>query len=109
MRMSKGAIAHEAEPALRIFELPGRDTNIEKRAVDRANSKLIENADCAAEIRLSQGKPLAEARQLLADVLDRVRITVQRQDVGPTLQKRFGVATATTGCIYNQRTRFRFE
>jgi hypothetical protein len=105
----EGTIAHEAEPALRIFELPGRDTNIEKRAADRANSKLIENADCAAEIRLSHRKPFAEARQLFTDVLDRVRITVQRQNIGPTLQNRFSVATTTTCSIYNQRTRLRFE
>src|SRR5206468_3375195 len=32
----EGTISHEAEPALRIFELPGRHTNIEKRAADRA-------------------------------------------------------------------------
>jgi len=53
-------ISHEAEPALRIFELPGRDTDIEKRAADRPNAKLIENAGCAPEIRLSQGKAFAE-------------------------------------------------
>src|SRR5215831_1725593 len=41
----EGTISHEAEPALSIFELPGRDTKIKKRAADRANSKLIENAE----------------------------------------------------------------
>src|SRR5206468_7409952 len=98
----EGTISHEAEPAFRIFELPGRDTNIEKRAPDRANAKVIENADCAPEIRLSYSKAFAEARQLLTDVLDSVRIPIQRQNIGPALQKRFSVATTTTCCIDNQ-------
>src|SRR4029077_11577975 len=58
----EGTISHEAEPALRIFDLPGRDTNIEKRAADRANAKVIENAGRAPEIRLSYGKAFAKAR-----------------------------------------------
>src|SRR5204863_4028070 len=102
-------ISHEAEPALSVFELPGRDTNIKKRAPNCANSKLIEEAECASEIRLSHGKASAEACQSLTDVLDRVGIPVQRQDIGPAFQKRFGVATAATCGIYDERAWFRFE
>src|SRR5882762_1752118 len=100
-------VSHEAESPLGVFELPRRDTNIEKRAADRANSKLIEEAECAPKVCLSHGKAFAEARQLLADVSDRVGIPVQRQDVGPALQKRFRVATATTCGIYDERARLR--
>jgi hypothetical protein len=105
----EGTVSHEAEPAFRIFELPGRNTQIKKRACDRANSKLIENAACAPKIRLSYGEAFAETRQLLTDVLDGVRIAIQRQNVGPALQKRSGVATATACCIYDERTRLRVE
>jgi hypothetical protein len=80
-----------------------------KRAANRANSKLIEEAECAPKIRLSHGKAFAEPRQLLTDVLDSVGIPVQRQDIGPALQKRFGVTTATTCGIYDERARLRGE
>src|SRR5438045_3199043 len=85
-----------------IFELPRRDTKIKKRAPYRANCQLIEKAECAPEIRLSHREAITEACQLLTDVLDRVGIPVQRQNVGPTPQKRFRVATATTCGIYDK-------
>src|SRR6267378_3475591 len=105
----QGTVSHEAESSLGVFELPGRNAKVKKRAPNRPNSKLIEEAECAPEIRLPYGKAFAEACQLLSDVLDRVGIPVQRQDIGPALQKRFGVATATACGIYDERARFRFE
>src|SRR6266436_8317780 len=99
----EGTVSHEAESPLGVFELPGRNTNIKKHAPNRANSKFIEEAECAPKIRLSHRKAFAEACQLLTDVLDRVGIPVERKDVGPALQKRFGVATATTCGIYDER------
>src|SRR6266487_4646086 len=105
----EGTVSHEAESPLGVFELPGRDTQIKKYAPNRANSKLIEEAECAPKIRLSHGKAFAEACQLLTDVLDRVGIPVQRQDIGPALQKRFGVATPTACGIYDERARLQFE
>src|SRR4029077_17425892 len=95
-------VSHEAESPLGIFELPGRDTKIKKRAPYRANFQLIEEAECAPEIRLSHSEAFAESCQLLTDVLDRVGIPVQRQYVGPASQKCFRVATATTCGIYDQ-------
>jgi hypothetical protein len=92
----EGTVSHEAEPALRIFELSGRDSQIQKRAADRANAKLIENAKRAPKVPLSYGEAFAEACQLLTDVLDGVRIPVQSQNISPAFQKRFGVAAATT-------------
>src|SRR5262249_22128760 len=102
-------VSHEAEPALRIFELPGRDTKIKKRAADCANAKLIENTERAPKIRLSHSEVVAEACQLFTDVLDGVRIPVQGQDISAALQKRFGVATATTCGIYDERAWLWFD
>src|SRR4029077_4534083 len=61
----QGTVSHEAESSLGVFELPGRNAKIKKGAPNRPNSKLIEQAECAPEIRLSHGKVFAEACQLL--------------------------------------------
>src|SRR5204862_3812726 len=95
-------VSHEAESALGVFQLPGRNTNIKKRTPDRSNSQLIEKTQRAPEIRLSDREPFAEARQLLRYISDRVRIAVQRQDVGPAFQKRLGMATATACGVYDE-------
>src|SRR5947207_2220559 len=98
----EGTVSHEAEPALGIFELPRSDTNIQKHGPYRANSQFIEEAKGAPEIRLSHSEAIAEACQLLTNVLDCVGIPVQRQNVGPAPQKRFRVATAPTCGIYDK-------
>src|SRR5262245_5307116 len=102
-------VSHEAESTLRVFELPGGHPKIKKRAADHANAELIENAECASKIRLPHCEAFAEACQLLTDVLDGVRILVQRQNIRPVLQKCFGVATAATCGIYDERARLWFE
>src|SRR6266568_730797 len=72
----EGTVSHKAETAFRIFELPGRDTKIKKRPADGANPKLIQNAGRVSEIRLPHGDAAAETRQLLACMLDRIRILI---------------------------------
>jgi hypothetical protein len=105
----EGTVAHQAETALCIFELPGRDAKIEKRAADDLDPKVVENFRRVSKIRLSHGEARTEPRQLLAHMLDRVGILIQGQNVGATFQKRFGVATTATGCINHERTRFWLE
>src|SRR5207302_4643789 len=51
----EGAVTHQAETALPIFEVPGGDTQIEERTTDRANAKLVENFVHVAKIRLPHG------------------------------------------------------
>jgi hypothetical protein len=97
------------ESAFRVFQLPGRDTKIKKRTADGVNAELIENTECAPEIRLSHGEPVAVAGQLLTNVLDGVRIPVESQNISPALQKRFGVATAAACGIYDERPWLWFE
>src|SRR4029077_732857 len=46
----QGTVAHEAESPLGVLELPGRNTNIKKRASNRLNSKLIEQTERAPKI-----------------------------------------------------------
>src|SRR5205807_1529536 len=93
----EGAVTHQAETALPIFELPGGDTQIEERTTDRANAKLVENFVHVAKIRLPHGNALAELCQLLGHMLDRIRILIQCQDVDATSQKHFRVTSAAAG------------
>src|SRR6185369_8844444 len=46
------AVVHETKTALRIFELPRGDTEIEKRTANGLNSQLIESFIRLPEIRL---------------------------------------------------------
>ena len=100
------AIARQAETALRIFELPGGDAQIEKRTTDRANPKLVENFVHVAKVRLPHGDAPAVVCQLLGHILDRVGVLIQCQDVGAASQKRFRVTPAAAGAINNERPRF---
>src|SRR6266581_5171094 len=100
------AITRQAETALRIFELPGGDAQIEERTTDHADPKLVENFVHVAKIRLPHGDALAELCQLLGHMLDRIGILIQCQDVGTTSQKRFRVTPTTAGAINHERTRF---
>src|SRR5437762_2755607 len=83
----EGTVAQQAETALCIFELPGRDAKIEKRAADDADPKVVENFRRVSKIRLSHGEARTEPRQLLAQMLDRVGILIQGQNVGPRFHR----------------------
>src|SRR5262249_2612629 len=100
-------VSHQTEPALRVFELPGRNTQIKKRAADCANSQLVENAICMSEIRLPYDDAPAKMRQMLGHVPDCIRILVQSQNIGASFQKRFSVPAAATRSVENQQPGFR--
>src|SRR5262249_41369150 len=102
-------VSHQTEPALRVFELPGRNTQIKKRAADCANSQLVENAICMSEIRLPYDDAPAKMRQMLGHVPDCIRILVQSQNIGASFQKRFSVPAAATRSVENQQPGFRLE
>src|SRR5439155_8979234 len=92
-------VSNETEPALRVFELPGRNTQIEKRASDGVNPELVENTICVSEICLPHDDALAKIRQTLAHVPDCIRVLIQGQNIGATFQKRFSVPAAATRCV----------
>jgi len=112
MRMSRGPLRMKLNPRSE-FRVAGKRHNIEKRAADFVRiPSLIENADCAAEIRLSHRKAVCEARPGCSLTwLDRV------QDHGPTpetlapLSKNASVwATRPPQVAATmRRIRFRFE
>src|SRR5215472_19066207 len=102
-------VSNQTEPALRIFQLPGRNPQIKKGASDAANPKLIKDTVCVSEICLPHDDAPAKMRQTLGHVLDRIRVLVQRQNIGATFQKRFGVASATTCSVENYQACFRVE
>src|SRR5262245_13594303 len=93
------AISHQTEPALRVFELAGRNPEIKKRASDGANPELVQNTIGVSKIRLPDDDAPAKVRQMLGHVPDRIRILVQSQDFSTTFQKRFGVTAAPTGSV----------
>ncbi len=101
-----GPLRMRLKPRFGIFELPRGDTKIEKRAADRANSKLIENADRRGEnslvARRRAGRSVPAARSHAGS---RQGPGPSARTSAPALQKRFGVAAATTGAIDNERTR----
>jgi len=68
---ARGPLRMKLTLALRIFELPGRDTNIEKRAADRRDSKLIENADAPRNFALFAPQARCRSAPVTHDVLDR--------------------------------------
>src|SRR5436190_22705405 len=46
------AISHQTETALRVFELPGRNTQIKKRPSDGANPESVQDKVCVPQIGL---------------------------------------------------------
>ena len=102
-------VSHETEPALRVFELPGRNTQIKKRASDSANPQLVENTICVSEVCLPHDDAPAKIRQTLGHVPDCIRVLIQSQNIGATFQKRFSVAAAATRCVEDQQACFRLE
>jgi len=89
--------------------LPGRNTQIKKRASNGANPELVENTICVSEICLPHDDAPANMRQTLGHVTDCVRILIQSENIGATFQKRFSVPAATTRSVEDQRTCFRLE
>ena len=59
-------VAHDAETTFGVFQLSRRNPDIEKRATDRPDPKLIENLVRVPKIRLPQREPATHLRQLLA-------------------------------------------
>ncbi len=102
-------VSHQTEPALRVFELPGRNTQIKKRASDSANPELVENTICVSEICLPHDDAPAKMRQTLGHVPDCIRILIQSQNIGATFQKRFSVPAAATRSVEDQQACFRLE
>src|SRR5881394_3773868 len=102
-------VSNETEPALRVFELPGRNTQIKKRASNGGNPELVENTICVSEICLPHDDAPANMRQTLGHVTECVRILIQSENIGATFQKRFSVPAATTRSVEDQRTCFRLE
>jgi hypothetical protein len=101
-------VSNEAETALSIFELAGRNTKVKENAADGGNAKLVENAGCMPKIRLAHDEAPAEMCQSLANMPDCIRILIEPQDVGATLQKRFGVTATAARSVYDEKTGFRF-
>src|SRR6266487_312937 len=102
-------ISHNAETALRIFELPRRHAEIEKRAPDCRDPKLLENFVDMAKIHPPKADSSSEPGQSIGRVLNRLGILIQSQDVGASSQDGIAVAAATAGCIDNKSTRPRCE
>src|SRR5437016_11679451 len=102
-------VSHEAEPALCIFELPGRDTQVQKRAANAANAKLVENGSCMPEIPLPHNEAPPEMRQSLTHVLHCIGVLIQGQNIRAAFQERLGMAAAPACSIHNERTRFWLE
>src|SRR5215472_14898740 len=69
-------IAHETEPTLRVLELPGRNTQIKKRAADATNPELVENTIRVPEISLPHNDASAKVREMLAHVPDCIRVLI---------------------------------
>src|SRR6266496_1559759 len=101
------AIARETKTALRILELPRGDTKIEKHTADGVNFQFVENFVRVAKVRPPHPDAPAKLCQLLAHMLDGIRILIQGEDICAGPQKRFCVATAAAGPIDNERTSFR--
>ena len=89
--------------------MPGRNTQIKKRASDGANPELVENTICVSEICLPHDDPPAKMRQTLGHVPDCIRILIQSQNIGAAFQKRFSVAAAATRSVEDQQACFRLE
>src|SRR5262249_56737159 len=102
-------VSNQTEAALCVFELPGRNTQIKKRSSDAANSQLVENTICVSEICLPHNDAPAKMRQTLGHVPDCIRILIQSQNIGATIQKRFRVAAAATCSVEDRYPRFRLE
>ena len=97
------AIAHDAETALRIFQLAGRDTEIEQRPANADDSELVEDFSGVAEVDLPQGHAAAVGSESLAGVLDRVGILIERENIGAGPQNLLGMTAAPAGGIDDQR------
>src|SRR5205814_9191621 len=99
-------VSHQTEPALRVSELPGRNTQIKKRASNGGNPELVENTICVSEICLPHDDAAANMRQTLGHVTDCLMILIQSENIGATFQKRFSVPAATTRSVEDHLTRF---
>ena len=96
------AVAHDAETALRIFQLARGDAEIEQRSADSHDSELVEDFAGVAEVDLPQGHAAAIGREPFAGVLDRVGILIERQNIGAGAQNLLGMAAAAAGGIDDQ-------
>src|SRR5262249_53755419 len=102
-------VSNQTEPAFCVFQLPRRNPQIKERAADRANPELVENTIPISEICLPHNDAPAKMRQTLGHVPDCIRVLIQSQNVGATLQKRFRVAAAATCSVEDRYPRFRLE
>ena len=107
--MSSGPLRIEAETAVGVFQLARGDAEIEQRAADLRDPKFVEDATGLAKVGLPQGDAVAEVRQASGRERERVRILIEREDIGARSQNRFGMAATAAGTIENERTRARRE
>src|SRR4029077_11202095 len=82
---------------------------IEQGAPDLRDPKLVEDATGLAKVGPPQGNAVAEVCQASSHERERVRVLVEREDIGPGQQNRFGMATTAACTIENERTRARRE
>ena len=97
------AVAHQAETAIGIFELARGNAEIEKRAADLRNPKLVEDAGGLAKIGPPQSHAAAKVRQASGRKLKRVRILIESEDIRAGPQNRLGMAAAAAGAVENER------
>ena len=57
-------------------------SDFEQRSADLSNAEFVENFVSVAKIRLAQSNPAAEMGKVLARMLDRIRVLVEREDIG---------------------------
>src|SRR4029077_6583098 len=102
-------VSHQTEPALCVFELPGRNTQVKKRACDGANPEFVENAICISEICLTHDDPPAMMRQTLGYLPGCISALIQSQNICPLFYKRFRVPAAAARSVENEHACFWLE
>ena len=90
-------------------QVPGRNTQVKKRACDGANSEFVENAICISEICLTHDDPPAMMRQTLGHLPDCIRVLIQSQHIGAIFYKRFRVPAAAARSVENEQACFWLE
>ena len=99
------AVAHQAETAIGVLQLPRGDAEIEHRAADLRDPELVENLAGFAEIcPAATSRARRNSARRSAREFERVRILIEGEHIRAGAQDRLGMAAAAASRIENERT-----